>query len=171
MKLFLLKGITLFSLVIFNVSAFAETKVAVLSLQQVLKNANFTRQQYKNLNADANFKQLNEQVKSLQDEVKLLRKQGETQSLTWSEAQKQKHLQDGQAKLDKMNQLIAQQRQITNQLDVTIERQLLPKIREIITAIVEKQKIDLLLNDPVILFANEELDITQDVLTQLNNAN
>lgn len=150
--------------------AWSQDNIGILNLEQLLANANYTKQEYKKLNENENFKKLTQTILDLQKEVQALRKKGETQSLTWSEEKKQQHQQEGQKKLDYLNQLAAEQRKVRSDLNLSIEKKLLPEVRLIIDTIAKEKGLDLILNSQTILFGSEKMDLTKEVITRLNNA-
>ncbi len=160
----------LFLLIALCVSAdtFAQGNIGVINLEGAISVSNYSRQQYKVLQADANYKKLTNEAKKLQEELKGIQKEGEKKSLTWSDAQKQAHVKKGQEKLAQYNRLGSQITAMRNQVAAQIEQTLAPQIEKIVNDIIDEKKIGLLLKSQAVYFRNADFDITEEVVEKLN---
>jgi len=144
--------------------------IAVADLDRALRISNYSLKQYEVLKADENYKKLIAQINSIRAEIELMRKDGETKSLTWSETQKQEHLQKGQAKVAEINNLAGQEAAVRNRLDASIKKELAPKIETIVNEIIQEKSIGLLVKSQAVHFAKPLFDITEDIVKRLNSA-
>jgi Skp family chaperone for outer membrane proteins len=159
----------LFSIIfLFHGSVYSQGNIGVIDLGVALSSSNYSREQYQMLRSDEKYKKLVEQIKGLQKELQDLQKQGETNSLTWSDAQKTAHIEKGQKKLDQFNRLRDQEENVRSNLAAKVEQTLAPKVEEIVNDIITEKNIGLLLNSQAVYFRTPAFDITQDVVTRLN---
>jgi Skp family chaperone for outer membrane proteins len=146
-----------------------EANIAVADLDRALRISSYSLKQYKVLQADENYKKLIEEINSVRSELESIRKNGQTKSLTWSEAQKQEHLQKGQSKVAEINNLANQEAAIRNRLDASIQKELAPKVEKIVNEIIEEKSIGLLLKYQAVHFYTPAFDITEEVVKRLNS--
>lgn len=167
------KQILLFLLTIsfsmFTVSQ--QANIGVVDLQAAISSSNVAKAEFQKLKADASYKKLTDKIKSLQKELQALQKEGETKSLTWSDAQKKQHVQKGQAKLNEFNQLANQEANARGNLTASLEQTLGPKIEKIVNDIIADKNIGLLLNSQAVYFRTADFDITEEVVKRLNSGN
>ncbi|MFT5116620.1 MAG: Skp family chaperone for outer membrane protein [Kiritimatiellia bacterium] len=152
-----------------GLNAFAQGNIGVINLKGALAASNYSRQQYQVLKSDSNYKKLVSKIKDLQKELQALQKEGETQSLTWSDEKKQKHVKAGQTKLARLNRLGQQESTIRNNIAAKVEQDLAPTIEKIVNDIIDEKNIGLLLKSQAVYFRTAEFDITVEVLERLNN--
>jgi Skp family chaperone for outer membrane proteins len=152
------------------VSVVAQGNIGVINLEGVLIGSNYSRQQYQALQADAQYKKLLSDIKSLKSELQALQKEGEANALTWSDDQKKSHIQKGQIKLEQYKRLGAQEAQTRNGLASQIEKELGPTIEKIVNNVIEEKKIGLLLKSQAVYFRTVEFDITEEVVKRLNDS-
>lgn len=153
-----------------SVSVVAQGNIGVINLEGVLIGSNYSRQQYQALQADAQYKKLLSDIKSLKSELQALQKEGEANALTWSDDQKKSHIQKGQIKLEQYKRLGAQEAQTRNGLASQIEKELGPTIEKIVNNVIEEKKIGLLLKSQAVYFRTVEFDITEEVVKRLNDS-
>jgi Skp family chaperone for outer membrane proteins len=142
--------------------------IAVADLDRALRISDYSLKQYKALQADENYKQLIRSINALREEIESIKKNGETKSLTWSESQKQEHLQKGQAKVAEINNLASQELNVRRQLDSSIHRELTPQVESIVNEIIEEKSIGLLLKAQAVHFYTPTFDITEEIVERLN---
>ncbi|ODS23939.1 hypothetical protein AB835_06360 [Candidatus Endobugula sertula] len=152
----------------FYFSAFAVDKISVIDLNRVLGEADYSQEQYKKLQLSDAFKSSAKNISEQQKKLQGIQKEGKAKSLTWSEEQKQAHRQRMQRELNLFNQLGNQQEAMKRQVDADIEEVLLPKVKEIVNAIIKEKNIGLLLDSRAVYFGTPEFDITKEVITRLN---
>jgi Skp family chaperone for outer membrane proteins len=151
-------------------AAFSDgANIAVADLDRALRISSYSLKQYKVLQTDENYKKLIEEINSVRSELQSIRKDGQTKSLTWSEAQKQEHLQKGQSKVAEINSLANQEAAIRNRLDSSIQKELAPKVEKIVNEIIEEKSIGLLLKSQAVHFYTPTFDITEEVVKRLNS--
>jgi Skp family chaperone for outer membrane proteins len=145
------------------------TNIAVADLDRALRISSYSLKQYQVLRSDKNYQELIDKIKSVRTEIELMKKDGETKSLTWSEAQKQEHLQKGQSKVAEINNLANQEAAVRNRLDASIQQELAPKIELIVNKIIEEKSIGVLLKSQAVHFYTPAFDITEEVVKRLNS--
>lgn len=148
--------------------ALAQSNIGVISLEAVLAASNYSRQQFQKLQANPEYKKLLEKIKSLKEELQTLQKEGETKSLTWSNDQKRSHIEKGQKKLAEYKQLGAQELNARNSLEARLEKELGPRVEEIVNVVIQEKKIGLLLKSQAVFYRTAEFDITEEVIKRLN---
>ena len=152
-------------------TAYSESNISVIDLNRTLSASNYAQQELQALKSNPEYKKLIDAIKGLQKELGDLQKKGETESLTWSDEQKQQHVSLMQGKFTQFNQLGNQQAEIQKQLERKVEQTLTPKIEEIVNVIIEEKGISLLLTSKAVFYRKPEYDITQEVIDRLNKSN
>ena len=142
--------------------------IAVADLDRALRISNYSLKQYKILQADENYKQLIEKINGIREEIESIKKDGETKSLTWSESQKQEHVQKGQKKVAEINNLASQELSVRRRLDSSIHQELTPQVEKIVNDIIEEKSIGLLLKSQSVHFYTPTFDITEEIVKRLN---
>lgn len=142
--------------------------IAVADLDRALRISNYSLKQYKILQADENYKQLIEKINGIREEIESIKKDGETKSLTWSESQKQEHVQKGQKKVAEINNLANQELSVRRRLDSSIHQELTPQVEKIVNDIIEEKSIGLLLKSQSVHFYTPTFDITEEIVKRLN---
>ncbi|EGG94540.1 Outer membrane protein H precursor [gamma proteobacterium IMCC1989] len=142
--------------------------IAVVDLDRALRISNYSLKQYEILQADENYKQLIEKINGVREEIESIKKDGETKSLTWSESQKQEHVQKGQAKVAEINNLANQELNVRRRLDSSIHQELTPQVEKIVNDIIEEKSIGLLLKSQSVHFYTPTFDITEEIVKRLN---
>jgi Skp family chaperone for outer membrane proteins len=158
------------SLLFFQTFAFSQGNIGVISYEAVLTSSNYAQQQYEALQAEPKYKILIEEIQQLKTELEGMKKEGETKSLTWSDDQKRSHLEKGQAKVVKYKQLGAQALNIKKNVDMILEKQLGPRIEEIVNAMIKEKKIGLLLKAQAVYYSSADFNITEEVIKRLNKS-
>jgi outer membrane protein len=154
----------------FHSSVFAQGNIGVINLEGAISVSNYSRQQYKVLQADPGYKKLAESIEALEKELQALQKEGEKKSLTWSEEQKQAHVKKGQAKLAEYNRRGNQLTQVRNSVALKVEQALGPKIEKIVNDVITEKNIGLLLKSQAVYFRTADFDITDEVVKRLNES-
>lgn len=165
-----MKIISLLIVMFFHAGVSAQGNIGVINLEGAISVSNYSRQQYKLLQSDADYKKLASEIKSLEAELKSIQKEGAKKSLTWSQEQKQAHVKKGQAKLAQYNRLGGQLTNMRNAVAARVEKELAPKIEAIVNKVIEEKKIGLLLKSQAVFFRNADFDITEEVVKKLNEA-
>jgi Skp family chaperone for outer membrane proteins len=150
---------------------FAAENIAIVDLEGALRASNYSLKQYKVLQTDENYKRLVSKIKQTRKSLDKLQKESETKSLTWSDGQKQAHLQKGQAMYAELNSLANQEVTIRSRLDASIQKELAPKVEVVVNQIIEEKKIGLLLKAQAVYFRTIEFDITEELVKRLNISN
>ena len=170
MKIYMFFFVVLFSFLNSSFVFSDGLNTAVAELDRALRISNYSLKQYKLLQADENYKALIEKINFVRDEIEGIKKSGETKSLTWSESQKQEHLQKGKAKVAEINNLASQELNVRRQLDSSIQQELTPQIEKIVNEIIEEKSIGLLLKAQAVHFYTPTFDITEEIVKRLNAA-
>ncbi len=149
-------------------SVAAQKNVGVVDLDGVLAVADYSQQQVKALKANAEYKKILKDMKALEKELQALQKEGSTKSLTWSEEQKQQHVNKGQKKLSQLNQLANKRTAMTNDVENRVSEYLGPKIEKVVNEIIEEKGIGLIVNSKAVYFRTADFDISEEVVKRLN---
>jgi outer membrane protein len=170
-----MKKIAIYFVIFFSVlsshTAFSQvTNIAVADLDRALRISNYSLKQYEVLRSDKNYQQLIDKIKSVRTEIELMKKDGQTKSLTWSEEQKTEHIEKGQTKVAEINNLANQEAAIRNRLDASIQQELAPKVELIVNKIIEEKSIGVLFKSQAVHFYTPEFDITEEVVKRLNGS-
>lgn len=160
--------IMFFSLLTSNFVFSEGLNIAVADLDRALRISDYSLKQYKALQVDENYKQLIEKINGIREEIESIKKDGETKSLTWSESQKQEHVQKGQKKVAEINNLANQELSVRRRLDSSIHQELTPQVEKIVNDIIEEKSIGLLLKSQSVHFYTPTFDITEEIVKRLN---
>ena len=156
-----LMGIFLLSSSVANAQQ-APKKIAFMDLSKVFDNYEKTKQSDTTLEADYNAyeKERNQQIEKLQEA------QGKLALLKEDEKAK------AEADVEKMKQDLmafdtAKRTDLTKRRDEKI-REILLEIEKIVSDFAKKEKYDLILNDRVLVYGDETMDVTEQILKILN---
>jgi len=158
----------IFVMMSFSGMVYAQGKIGVIDLNGALAAADYSKQQLSALKNNAEFKGLAGKIKSLKSELQALQKEGEANSLTWSQEQKQQQVRKMQGKVAELNGYGSQREKMKSDLENRIGKELGPKIEKVVNQIIEEKGIGLLLNSQAVYFRTAEFDITNEVVDRVN---
>lgn len=151
-------------------NALAQTKVATLSPQAAMLNTKFAKSKLDALQTSSEFSKLKSNIESISAEITKMQETAKKDGMTWSDEQKTEHQRKLQFKAADAQTAQKKLQAMQGQAMQEIQRELMPKMREAVKAVVEKEKIDLVLDGSVILYAQDNVNITQKVIDRLNAA-
>ena len=157
-----------FSIVSSSVTVLAQDKVSVIDLNGALYSSDYAKSQLEALKNNAEYKSLTQQVKSLRETLNALQKEGQTKSLTWSDAQKKQQVQQMQAKVAELNQVGNQREKLKADAEKKINQEMGPRIEQVVNQILEEKGIGLLINSQAVYHRTPAFDITTEVIERLN---
>ncbi len=146
----------------------AQEKIAVIDLQRVFDQSNAALKEREKLKQSKDYNELVDKAKSLDAEIKSLISGLEKNNLTWSDKKKQENALTIQKKQKELNFLLNQRSAFLGQISNQIRKGIEPQVKKIIEGIVAAKSIDILLSAEATYFSKGSVDITQDVLTELN---
>jgi outer membrane protein len=143
-----------------------EVRIGYVELEKVLQNSKKGQEKRKVVQEKGT--ELNNVIKSNQQDLKALKQAYEKKALMLSEDARKEKEREYQQRLKEFERLVKDSREELKRMEVEITTEMLKEIQEIINKIAKKEKYSLILekNDriPVILFASESLDITDKVI-------
>ncbi len=109
-----------------------------------------------------------ERLKGLAEEGNALKQKLEKEGDFLSEDERKTMVQQVQQKFQAFQQLKASMQQKTQQQERAFLEQLRPKVEEILKVIVEKNGIDLIFNKRALVYTQPQMDLTAQVIEELN---
>ncbi|TDO96394.1 OmpH family outer membrane protein [Marinomonas balearica] len=161
MKLYLLALLAVFSINVVNA-----TEVAVVDMRAALlqSSAGQEASQAPRSQVQAMEARLNKEKNSVNEMIDAFKRD----ELTLSQEQamlRKKEISSAQAKVRNMEVKMQRQAQA---LEQNVIKTLLPKGEAALKAIIETQKLDLVLNRQVVIYAGQSIDITSQLVEELN---
>lgn len=141
-------------------------KIAVVDMETAIASST----QYKQWKSQLSSKFTKEQteLKRLADEGNALKEKEKKEADFLSKEQRKELVVKIQRKFQQFQQLKAAVAQETQRQEKQFLTQVRPSVEVIIRNLVEKEKIDILLNRRTLLFAKPDMDLTQQVIKELN---
>lgn len=152
----------LFSVILVECSYAKECKIGYIDLTRIVDNYNKTKDAEKALEEKSKLKEA--EMKKLDDEIKKLK---DEQALLSEKAKAEK-----QTVID--NKIKALQEFVRKSRDELIKERndrfgaVLKDVEKVVTDYSKETGYDIILNSRVLLYGNEQLDLTEDVLKRLN---
>ena len=151
-----------------SVTVVAETKIAVIDIQQAMFASDYAQNSVKASLESADFVALKAKAESSAADLQAMGKEAETKRLTWSAEQvaaQQKKMSYAKADYDLAVQKIqAEQKQLQQQ----IMQELSPQFQEALAEVVQDEGITLLLRSESVIVASPENNLTAKVVDRLN---
>ncbi len=143
-------------------------KIVVFDHQEAILRTEVAQAAVKGVTESAEFKQLTQQGEALKSDLEALKKEYDTEGLTWSDeikAQKNSEAENIQKSL----QLAAKKAQTMQAAAVTgVAGDIQQKLEKILEELIAAEKIDIILQKQVAYIAVPEADITKKVTEALN---
>lgn len=151
-----------------SVTVAAETKIAVIDIQQAMFASDYAQNSVKVAQESADFVALRAKAEGSAADLQSLGKEAETKRLTWSAEQvtaQQKKMSYAKADYDLAVQKIqGEQKQLQQQ----IMQELSPQFQEALAQVVQEEGITLLLRSESVIVASPENNLTAKVIDRLN---
>lgn len=147
-------------------SDFVPTKIAVLDWRAALLGTDQAREEFKSIREA--LSQDEQEIRSLAEEAKQLQEKLKAQSETLSADEKRQLSKDIQEKAEEYQFLGQRLQKEQRQRQEAYIRGVRPQLDDAVRQVIEAKKIDLLLDRQAVTFVHKRLDITQDVIIQLN---
>ena len=151
-----------------SVTVAAETKIAVIDIQQAMFASDYAQNSVKEAQESADFVALRAKAEGSAADLQSLGKEAETKRLTWSAEQvtaQQKKMSYAKADYDLAVQKIqGEQKQLQQQ----IMQELSPQFQEALAQVVQEEGITLLLRSESVIVASPENNLTAKVIDRLN---
>lgn len=149
--------------------AFADTKIAVISTQEVLSASDAARKAGEKFNADTRVQR--DTMDKLKAEIQGLQAKYQKDSAVMSDKDKQALQQQANekaAEYQKLGQTVVQDKQ---QAEEELQQMLIPKVRAILEDMRKTNKYDIILErQGVVISYDPAMDITKKVIERLNAA-
>lgn len=159
-------GAMIASTVLLSSSVFASVAVGIIDLPSILQNS--TQVQTINKKLQAQFKPQQEQILAAQNKIRGQAVQlapNATVKLTSAQQEElKKQMMDEQKSLQSM---IVKFQQEVGQAQETAMKTFMAKIDAAVKTVAQKDKLDLVLLKPAVVFASDATDVTQQVLAKL----
>lgn len=151
-----------------SVTVAAETKIAVIDIQQAMFASDYAQNSVKVAQESADFVALRAKAEGSAADLQSLGKEAETKRLTWSAEQvtaQQKKMSYAKADYDLAVQKIQGEQK---QLQQKIMQELSPQFQEALAQVVQEEGITLLLRSESVIVASPENNLTAKVIDRLN---
>lgn len=145
---------------------FVPTKIAVLDWRAALLGTDQARVEFKAIR-DA-LSQDEQEIRRLADDAKQLQEKLKAQTDSLSVDEKRQLSKDIQEKAEEYQFLGQRLQKEQRQRQEAYIRGVRPQLDDAVRQVIEAKKIDLLLDRQAVTFVHKRLDITQDVIAQLN---
>jgi len=145
---------------------FVPTKIAVLDWRAALLGTDQARDAFRAIREALSQDQ--QEIQTLADEAKQLQAQLKKDAETLSADEKRQLSKDIQEKAEEYQFLGQRLQKEQRQRQETYIRSVRPQLDDAVRQVIEAHKIDLLLDRQAVTFVHSRLDITPDVITQLN---
>ncbi len=149
-----------------NNNDFVPNKIAVLDWRAALLGTDQARVEFKAIREA--LSQDEQEIRSLADEAKQLQEKLKAQADTLSADEKRQLSKDIQEKAEEYQFLGQRLKKEQRQRQEAYIRGVRPQLDDAVRQVIEAKKIDLLLDRQAVTFVSKRLDITQDVIAQLN---
>ena len=151
-----------------SVTVAAETKIAVIDIQQAMFASDYAQNSVKEAQESADFVALRAKAEGSAADLQSMGKEAETKRLTWSAEQvtaQQKKMSYAKADYDLAVQKIQGEQK---QLQQKIMQELSPQFQEALAQVVQEEGITLLLRSESVIVASPENNLTAKVIDRLN---
>lgn len=148
--------------------AFSQEVIAIVNQERVLFGSNVAQQASTELREQ--FSGQEQQIQQLEQEITDLRERAETDSALMSEEEANSLQSRIQQQLQNRQQLVSQLQNAQQQRRQEFVQQYESTVTGILESMVEARDIDLLLSSSEVLYANPDLDLTEEALQRFNHA-
>lgn len=148
--------------------AAAQTKVAVFNIQAAMMNTESAQAKVKALQTSAEYSQLKSRAEEIRTEVQKLGEEAQKNALTWSEDQKKEQQRKINSQRLDFETTIKKLRAMEEQVGQEIQKAMAPKAQAALKAVIEEQKLDLVLDASTALFATPATNLTEEVIKRMN---
>ncbi|MGH1486282.1 MAG: OmpH family outer membrane protein [Cellvibrionaceae bacterium] len=147
---------------------FAQSNIAVIDIEAAAINSNYAKSSIAKLKDSETFKKNLEQYNLMGKEFQALQEEGKTNGLTWSDEQKKTHRKKLEIKVAELNKVGGRLDAEKAAVEARIQKELTPKIEEIVPKIIKEKQIGLLINARAAYFRTPDFDITKELINRLN---
>lgn len=145
---------------------FVATKIAVLDWRAALLGTDQARAEFQSIREA--LSQDEQEIRSLAEEAKQLQDKLKVEADSLSADEKRQLSKDIQEKAEEYQFLGQRLQKEQRQRQEAYIRGVRPQLDDAVRQVIESKKIDLLLDRQAVTFVHKRLDITQDVIIQLN---
>lgn len=148
----------------------AQGKTAVLNIQQAILLTDESQTRFKELRAQAAYKDNKKQLDQLRKEHDDIIKKLQKDMAVMSDDQKRQQQGIIEEKRADIEHVMRKLQGAEQQLGQMLMQELAPKLQEVVTELIKTEGIGLLLNSEAVLHADNSYDITAKVTDRLNRA-
>lgn len=148
--------------------AFSQDVIAIVNQERVLFGSNAAQQASSELRNQ--FSGQEQQIQQLEQDITELRQRAETDAALMSEEEANSLQAQIQQQLQTRQQLVSQLQNAQQQRRQQFVQEYESTVTGILESMVEERNIDLLLSSSEVLYANPDLDLTEEALQRFNNA-
>lgn len=168
----MLKNVKIFAVlltgIILSGSALAQTKVAVFNLQAAIMSTEIAKSKVNALKTSSEYSELQSNAESVRVELQKLAEEAQKDGVTWSEEKKTEQQRKMNFKRSDFETAVKKLQALEAQVGQELQREMLPKARTALQAIIEEQKLDLVLDASVSIHAAPGSDVTAEVVKRMN---
>lgn len=146
----------------------AQSKVAVFNIQAAMMNTESAQSKVKALQTSAEYSQLKSKAEEIRTEVQKLTEEAQKNALTWSEDKKNEQQRKINSHRLDFETTVKKLRAMEEQVGKEIQKVSAPKAQTALKAIIDEQKLDLVLDAGVALYASPASDLTAEVVKRMN---
>ncbi len=163
-KIFLFTLATLFTVTTFA----AEGKIAVVDFGKAIFGSDVAKARVKQMQSESDYASLQAKYESTVADMQALKKEVDSKSMTWSEAQKgeaQKKMEFLRADLELTTRKVQADQKA---LQSSVVQELRPKAGEALQELIKEEGVVLLINAEAVVTVAPELDLTVKLTDRLN---
>lgn len=149
-------------------AAAAQSKVAVFNLQAAIMSTEAAKSKVNALKTSSEYSKLQSSAESIRAEVQKLAEDAQKNAVTWSEEQKAEHQRKMNFKRSDFETTVKKLRAMEAQVGQEIQKTMAPKAKAALEAIIEEQKLDLVLDANSAFYAGPNTDLTAAVVKRMN---
>jgi len=143
-------------------------EVAVVDLQRAVMSTDMARERMKELESQKDYAEALEKAEGLRKELVKMQEEAQKEGPTWTPEQQASFRNDLEFKR-KAFELAAQKVQAENQVVFrSINKGMEEKVKDILTQIIEAEKISIVVDKNSTIFASSTIDITDKLTEKLN---
>lgn len=164
-----MKNMLLAVLLLLPIAAMAAQKIGVVDPIAALQGADEFQDRYDKL--QSSLQDDKDHLDRLQSQLKQIRERLDTEGMTMSEDARESLQTKGQKKVIELRSLqqTAQRKMSKGQQEIL--KVMEPKLRKAVDSVAESRGLDLVINAQAVVYAGDEVNITDEVAAQLNAMN
>ncbi|MCK7595680.1 OmpH family outer membrane protein [Microbulbifer sp. CAU 1566] len=155
---------------LFTGAAVAQTKVAVVNIQAAIMSTEKATSKINALKTSSEYSQLQNSAEGIRAEVQKMAEDAQKNGVTWSDEQKAEQQRKMNFKRSDFETAVKKLRAMEGQAVQEIQKDLLPKAKAALEAVIKEKKLDLVLDANAAVYAGTGANLTEEVVKRLNAA-